>query len=109
MTYDQMYNWLRASLWFVCVVTTMFPFWYGLRNKWWVTRAGIAILVLSIAVAVAWDTTLLFLYWYPPLEVSFWIQVAVHTITALAGLYILYALWYNRRMGLMITTKEGKE
>jgi hypothetical protein len=110
MAIDQMITWLKVSLWITCIITTSFPVLYGLGNRWWTTRAGTATLLMSTSLAVAWDTTLVFsLYWRPSITVAFWSEVAVHALTSVAGVWLLYALWYNRRHGEIVTVRREKQ
>jgi len=110
MSVEDLVGLVRWSLWGVAIVTTVFPVWYGLFNAWWSTRAGTSILLLSIALAAAWDLTLLFWYWVPDdARIALWMQIAVHVLTMAAGLYILYALWYNLRNDRMITTTKEED
>ena len=112
MSLETMTAILEPMLVVVCVVTTAFPLWYGLGNRFWVTRAGISIFLTSSVLALAWDLTA-FLYFWPPnagdIETYFWIEFFVFLITIATGLYLLYALWYNRRQGIMITTTTKEE
>lgn len=103
--------WLKWSLWIVCITLTIFPIWYGFFNRWWTTRAGISILLLSSVAATAWDLTLVFNFIWPTvsIETAFWIQMIVHVLTIGAGLFLLYALWYNRSHGQMVTVRDEKE
>lgn len=113
MSYNTMENILEAMLVVICLVTSAFPLWYGFANRWWTTRAGKAIFWLSFSLAAAWDLTA-YLHFWPPdasdLDFYFWTQCVVMAITIVAGVYILYALWYNRSHGTMVTIQtQGEE
>lgn len=109
MSLETMIWWLKWSMAILCVVATVFPVWYGFFNRWWTTKAGMAILLLSIGVAAAWDLTFTFTFLWttPSINQAFWIQMSVHVFSIAAGIYVLYALWYNRRHGQMVTTQSA--
>lgn len=110
MSYNTMLHTLQVMLVGVMIITTAFPLWYGLFNKFWVTRAGISIFLTASVLALAWDLTGFLHFWQGgDIEIYFWIQFTVMLLTQIAGLYLLYALWYNRHKGIMITTTTQEE
>jgi hypothetical protein len=111
MSLETMTTILEWSLVILCIVVTAFPIWYGFFNRFWQTRAGLSIMLTSSAWALAWDLTAFF-HWFATdlsLEWYFWIQEVVMVLSLVAGFFLLYALWYNRRHGTMVTVKSGKQ
>ena len=111
MSLETMTRVLEVMLVVLCVITTAFPTFYGLRNRFWETRAGLGTFLVTSGLAAAWDLTAFLHFWPGEFSITtyFWVQFAVMLYTICAGSYLLYALWYNQRHGQMVTVRPKEE
>lgn len=84
--------WIRVCLWVAAICTTAFPLLY-LFSPWHGSKIGRVVMLQGVAFALAMDITLLFQYWEPPLQLSFWINAFVLTLIALATASLTGVLW----------------